>query len=268
MSAPAATAPAARLELSGSRQFTPWLAEQRLSLAFTTYQAGKLFLVGLQPDGRLSVFERTFNRCMGQCASGRTLYMSTLYQLWRLEDSLPAGQGYQGYDRLYVPQLAYTTGDVDAHDGDGRVVFVNTLFSRLATVSDTNSFRPLWRPPFISRLAAEIRRTITVDDAGFDPPPARRFGLAQRYPTSDPGRLPATCRVTPCGLTRPTALPVENGAAHSCSQFSTASPGTRENSRTFAVTTDRFSDNAWAAISRSLGPMMAPRVSRWLRNSA
>ena len=59
------------LELFASRQFTSWLAEQRLSLAFTTYQTGKLFLLGLQPDGRLSVFERTFNRCLGLWGDGQ-----------------------------------------------------------------------------------------------------------------------------------------------------------------------------------------------------
>ena len=52
-------------EAIASRQFTSWLAEQQISLAFTTYQTGKLFLIGLQPDGRLSVFERNFNRCLG-----------------------------------------------------------------------------------------------------------------------------------------------------------------------------------------------------------
>jgi hypothetical protein len=36
-------------ELAASRQFPAWLAEQRLSLAFTTYQVGKLFLRGLHP---------------------------------------------------------------------------------------------------------------------------------------------------------------------------------------------------------------------------
>ena len=38
-----------------------------------------------------------------------------------------------------------------------RAVFVNTLFSCLATVSDKGSFRPLWRPGFISALAPEDR---------------------------------------------------------------------------------------------------------------
>ena len=37
------------------------------------------------------------------------------------------------------------------------MVFVNTLFGCLATLSETHSFIPLWKPPFISRLAAEDR---------------------------------------------------------------------------------------------------------------
>ena len=149
------------LEITGSRQLTAWLAEHKLSFTFTTYQAGKLFLIGLNNDGRLSVFERTFNRCMGLVAHGRSLWMSTLYQLWRFENSLDAGQQYQGYDALYVPRLAYTTGDLDIHDlgidAAGEPLFVNTLFGCLARPSATASFVPLWRPPFISRLAAEDR---------------------------------------------------------------------------------------------------------------
>ena len=45
----------ANLEILGSRQLTTWMAEMGVSLAFTTYQTGKLFLVGLQPNGKLSV---------------------------------------------------------------------------------------------------------------------------------------------------------------------------------------------------------------------
>ncbi|APZ93399.1 TIGR03032 family protein [Fuerstiella marisgermanici] len=153
--------PAPIFELTSSRQFPDWLAEQKLSLAFTTYQAGKLFLLGLQPDGRLSVFERTFNRCLGLHATDQTLWLSSLYQLWRFENVLEPGQTAESFDRLYVPQVGYVTGDLDIHDvaveDSGRVVFVNTLFGCLATISDTHSFVPLWKPPFIDRLAAEDR---------------------------------------------------------------------------------------------------------------
>ncbi|WP_413171709.1 TIGR03032 family protein [Anabaena azotica] len=153
------------LEINASRQFIPWLHEQNLSLAFTTYQAGKIFFIGLQPDGQLSVFERTLDRCMGLYTQDSSLYISTLYQLWRFENALEPGQNHQGYDALYVPQVGYITGDLDIHDlvlqrelnNTQKLVFVNTLFSCLATVSETHSFIPLWQPPFISKLAAEDR---------------------------------------------------------------------------------------------------------------
>jgi uncharacterized protein (TIGR03032 family) len=149
------------LEVSASANLPAWLAEQQVSLAFTTYQAGKLFLLGRRPDGRLGVFERTFSRCMGLCADGPGLWLATLYQLWRLENLLRPGEHYQGHDRLYVPKTGHTTGDLDVHDvavdGSGRVVFVATRFGCLATLSDRHSFTPLWRPPFLSKLAAEDR---------------------------------------------------------------------------------------------------------------
>lgn len=149
------------LEISASRQFTSWLASQKISLSFSTYQTGKLFFIGLAQSGKLSIFERTFERCMGLWTSPDYLYMSSIYQLWRFENALEPGQLQNGFDRLYVPQVGYTTGDLDIHDiavdSNGRVIFVNTLFGCLATVSESHSFIPLWQPPFISRLAAEDR---------------------------------------------------------------------------------------------------------------
>ncbi len=149
------------LEVTSSRHLASWLAEQRVSLAFTTYQTGKLFLLGRHPDGQLSVFERTFNRCMGLWADGQTLWMSSLYQLWRFENVLRPGQAHNGYDRLYVPRVGYTTGDLDVHDivlePGGRVVFVATSFGCLGTLNERYNFTPLWKPPFLSKLAAEDR---------------------------------------------------------------------------------------------------------------
>ncbi len=150
-----------QLEISTSRQLPNFLAEQKLSLAVTTYQAGKLFLFGLKPDGRLSVFERTLERCMGLAAEAGTLHVATLQQLWKFANVLPAGQDWQGHDALFAPRRSWVTGDLDIHDvaldSFGRPVFANTLFSCVAAASDTHSFQPLWQPRFISRLAAEDR---------------------------------------------------------------------------------------------------------------
>src|SRR4051794_39942860 len=89
------------IEVTSSRLFANWLAEQQISLGFTTYQTGKLFLLGRHPDGRLAVMERNFNRSMGLWADGQTLWLSSLYQLWRFENILRPGELYQGCDRLY-----------------------------------------------------------------------------------------------------------------------------------------------------------------------
>jgi uncharacterized protein (TIGR03032 family) len=149
------------VEVTGSARLAGWLAEQKVSLAFTTYETGKLFLLGHKPGGTLAVVERTFNRAMGLWADGQTLWLSTRYQLWRFENLLRPGELYQGHDRLYVPKVANTTGDLDIHDiavdGDGRPVFVATKFGCIATLSLRSSFTPIWRPAFLSKLAAEDR---------------------------------------------------------------------------------------------------------------
>lgn len=182
------------LSAIGSKYFLDWLQQQRCSLAFTTYQTGKLFLVGRKSssgapapmgphDQALSVFERTYNHCMGLWASpdARTLWLSSRYQIWRLEQApanavpyRPAGADAdgddaqqtpqwagRGYDFAYIPRVGYTTGHIDVHDlavdANGDVVFVNTMFGCLATISDRANFRPLWRPPFLTALVPEDR---------------------------------------------------------------------------------------------------------------
>ncbi|MDX2307343.1 MAG: TIGR03032 family protein [Hyphomicrobium sp.] len=150
--------------LTTSRGFTSWMARSGGSLAFTTYQAGKVFFLGLKPDGSQWVHERTFARSMGMAVSpdARTLLMATHYQLYRFENVLPDGQrAADRSDAVYVPRLSWITGDLDIHDvafdTTGRPIFVNTLFGCIAAASDGASFRPLWKPSFLSKLAAEDR---------------------------------------------------------------------------------------------------------------
>lgn len=158
---PGGQAPEPKLEISTSRNFVAWLHQQKISLAFSTYQTGKLFLIGIQPPGNLSVFERTFSRAMGLHATSEEIYLSTVYQLWRFRNVLGGAEQYDGYDRCYTPRTCWVTGDIDIHDvaldKDRNIVFVNTLFSCLAAPDDNHSFRLIWKPPFISRLAPEDR---------------------------------------------------------------------------------------------------------------
>lgn len=159
-----------KLEINSSRQFESWLSEQHINLAFTTYQVGKIFFIGTHRPQmkKLSFFERTLPRCMGLAVFENSLYTSSLYQIHRFEDVRKNQEDTDSLqtpgERIYVPQLNYITGDLDTHEmaietknGSNRLIFVNTLFNCLATVSEKFSFKPVWRPPFISKLAAEDR---------------------------------------------------------------------------------------------------------------
>ena len=148
--------------VTASRQFPGWLADTGSSLAISTYQSGKVILIGSNKQaGRLSVFERTLERPMGMTFRDTHLVVASMIQITSFVDAANGTPSAAGYDALFVPQSATYTADLDVHDVaydvDGRLVFANTLFSCLATTSETHSFKPLWKPPFISRLAPEDR---------------------------------------------------------------------------------------------------------------
>lgn len=149
------------VSMQGSEHLYQWLDTEQISLAFTTYQTNRLFLVGRKDNGHLAVNERLFDKPMGLYARDECLYMTTRHQIWQLENRLKKDEQHQGCDRLYVPSQAHTTGDLNVHDvvvtQDQNILFINTDFSCLATLQAGFSFAPLWKPPFITRLAAEDR---------------------------------------------------------------------------------------------------------------
>ena len=158
----AAPQQSAAVTYSVSPGFVSLLARLRISIALTSYQSGKLYLLGCNPQGGLMINERLFQKAMGLCVEGNTLLLATLFQIQRFENVLNKGQFINHvHDACYIPRLTHTTGVLDAHDvgllADGRIVFVNTLYNCLATTSARNSFTPLWKPPFISQIVGEDR---------------------------------------------------------------------------------------------------------------
>ncbi|MBL4575996.1 MAG: TIGR03032 family protein [Opitutaceae bacterium] len=152
----------ANTDVSCSRRLPKWLAANEVSLVFTSYQSGIVFFVGTRPDGGLAIHQAGFPRAMGLSARRQRIYLASLAQIWRLENMLRPGElANQQYDVCYVPRNAQTTGDVDAHEiavePDGRVIFVNTSYSCLATLDQVHGFKPIWQPSFISKLAPEDR---------------------------------------------------------------------------------------------------------------
>jgi len=158
----ASTASNSPLDLAASRGLARWLSSNRVSFAFTSYQTGQLFLVGANADGSVSVNQQYFQRAMGLAWRPGRLYLASQFQLWRLENILRPGEiANRAFDALLVPRNAQTLGDIDVHeigvDDAGRVILVNTSYSCLATPDIKHSFRPIWKPKFITKLAAEDR---------------------------------------------------------------------------------------------------------------
>lgn len=158
----AATAEQKQPRIVTSRGLREFLEQQRLSIAFTSYQSGQFYMLGALPNGKLSIVHRTFPRAMGMYAASNRIFLGTHYQIWRFENVLEAGElANKVHDRAFVPRVAFNTGDVDIHEitveAGGRLVFVNTKYSCLATPSTSKAFTAIWKPDFISRIAPEDR---------------------------------------------------------------------------------------------------------------
>lgn len=139
------------------------LIAMRASLAFTSYQSGLLYMLGANPQGTAQLHQSGMPKPMGLCTDGSgQLVLSAGAQIMRLVNVLePEQRINQMYDACFMPRTTYLTGQVDAHDvgveSDGRIVFVNTRYNCLATISDRHSFKPVWKPPFITDIVDEDR---------------------------------------------------------------------------------------------------------------
>lgn len=146
--------------------FSPGLADfltaNDISFGFTSYQTGRLYLVGCGSDGKLAIHEALYPQAMGVTAHENRIYLGSLTEIVRMENVLAPGQLANGvHDKVYVPRNMQTTGNIDIHElgirKDGQIIFVNTLHNCLSIPSVTHSFKPIWKPEFISELATEDR---------------------------------------------------------------------------------------------------------------
>src|SRR5579884_2015219 len=150
------------VKIGFSRGLRQWLVDNRTSFVVSSYQSGRLILVGAMNDGTVSIHQQRYDRVMGLCWASDRLYLAARQFVWRLEDvSGAAQQPESAFDVVLAPRDAHTTGNIDVHemavDQSGRLIMVNTLYSCLAMLDQRHSFRPIWKPPFISQLAPEDR---------------------------------------------------------------------------------------------------------------
>jgi uncharacterized protein (TIGR03032 family) len=156
--------PAVSIECNAPEAFAAWLARAGGSLVLTTYQAGKVAMLGW--DGqRVTLLMREFDKPLGMAVDDDRMVLATRNDLWFFSNAPLLARDYLErqpgrYDALFLPRLTYHTGDLHTHDvalsRDG-VVLVNTRFSCLAQLSDRHNFTPIWRPSFVTDIVPEDR---------------------------------------------------------------------------------------------------------------
>lgn len=139
-----------------------FLASNKISIAISSYQSGKFYLLGCNPKGGIMIHERFFQKAMGISVENGAILLATLFQIIKFENVLDEEQFInETHDACYVPRQSYVTGSLDAHDvglmQDGRIIFVNTRYNCLSVFSERHSFKPVWKPKFISKIVDEDR---------------------------------------------------------------------------------------------------------------
>ncbi|MEI8242991.1 MAG: TIGR03032 family protein [bacterium] len=138
------------------------LSQIRSSLLVSTYQSGRVVAVRVDGD-TLNTHFRAFASPMGMARGPRALAIGTLRSVWlyRNQPATSARLDPPGrHDACFLPARCHITGDIRVHEMafiENELWIVATRFSCLATLDNEYSFRPQWRPPFITALAAEDR---------------------------------------------------------------------------------------------------------------
>lgn len=140
--------------------FDDLLRQARLSLAVTTYQAGRLVLLRPHVSG-LNTHYVAFNRPTGLAVSDTQWAIGTGIEIQTFGLSQAALLDCPPEtDRVLAERAHHITGEIDVHDlayGREGLWVVNTRFNCLATLDGVHSFVPRWRPPFMTELVAEDR---------------------------------------------------------------------------------------------------------------
>lgn len=150
------TSPLPPFSCSHSPNIPDLLHSLRCSIAITTYQAGKVIFMSAPEPTKLVQLPRTFEKPMGLALDKDKLAVATRDQVIVFKDASKMAANYppnrNAYDALFLPRATYYTGETDIHDlfwSDGKLLAVNTRFSCLASIDDTFSFKPVWKPSFV-----------------------------------------------------------------------------------------------------------------------
>lgn len=162
----AANSAKSKTQLRPSTGFAEWLNSTGGSLAFTTYQSGRIFFLGARPDGNLFALHRQIGPAMGMTIDSHKLWVGCRDQVWRFTNTGPGQVEGKNYDAIYMPRQSNLVGLSDTHDlvADASfagkkydLLYANTRMSCIAALDSHYNFIPVWKPDFIDALMPEDR---------------------------------------------------------------------------------------------------------------
>lgn len=139
-----------------ANNFIELLKQLKCTIIISTYQSDKIMILG-QHKNELDIRYKDFPRPMGMYSEKGTIWAGLGHGIWKFNNFVGAAAEIdknKTYNACYLPLDIHFTGDIDIHEmemGD-ELYFVNTKFSCLCVKDEKSSFKPIWKPPFISSL--------------------------------------------------------------------------------------------------------------------
>jgi uncharacterized protein (TIGR03032 family) len=150
-----------KYQIHYSKYLLELMRQEKISIVLTTYQAGKLILLSSNDD-KINQLPVSFKKPMGIAIQGNKLAIACIDEIHLFSNEeqhrLKNKPELTSFDNIYLHRATYHTGILDLHDlefGEGLIWGVNTLFSCLSVHDVSYSFRPKWKPPFITALVPE-----------------------------------------------------------------------------------------------------------------
>lgn len=154
------------LQFSASPGLGTWLDARAGVLAVSTMTSELLLFLAGNGAGGISAVARNFGMTRGISVDRARMWVAGDTRIFHLVNKGAQTVGTVEHDALYVPQRVHFVGNCLLHDiahavnlgGEQHdVLFVSTSYSVIATVDETHSFRPLWKPRHITRLLPDDR---------------------------------------------------------------------------------------------------------------
>ena len=153
------------------RHFLTWLRKTKSSFMISCYKSQSVIHIGVTQNKNENrdvhaLYISDFLRPMGLHATpdGKSIWIGTANVLWKyVADGSRETDNeiFNNYDECYIPRSLHVINDIDCHDitqdATGQVYFVSALFGCICTPSETHSFKVFWKPPWVSKVAAEDR---------------------------------------------------------------------------------------------------------------